>query len=350
MMVPDRRLVKEKGSLSERYISYWQTSAPQAAIKNVTTQMYLLFYEGKGVPISVNEHDQTVINSYVVSPFTAFTGYTQFELQRIKKRWVAYPALWVSRLLEFFFMRAQLDRMVQVNNWLVSTIVYPIWEAPIQGLTEQLIHQYPMHSIAFRSINRFSNKKLLTELRQLGFLSIPSRQVYIYDAREGERSVFLKHHNVKMDGILLKNTKYKVEGGDALSDADYQRMESLYNMLYVEKYCPLNPQYTADWMRVGQQDGWLDIRVLRSPQGCIDGVLGWIGDKTTFTAPLFGYDTSLPQDLGLYRLLVVLCFQEAVRRKCILNLSSGAAHFKRMRGRLSRNRIQYGVCESSFVL
>ncbi len=52
------------------------------------------------------------------------------------------------------------------------------------------------------------------------------------------------------------------------------------------------------------------------------------------TTPLFGYDTALPQKLGLYRMLTAICIQEASAQKLQLNHSSGAAHFKRVRGML----------------
>lgn len=50
------------------------------------------------------------------------------------------------------------------------------------------------------------------------------------------------------------------------------------------------------------------------------------------TAPIVGYDTRLPGKEGLYRMLTALCIEEAARRRWVLNFSSGASHFKRLRG------------------
>jgi hypothetical protein len=50
------------------------------------------------------------------------------------------------------------------------------------------------------------------------------------------------------------------------------------------------------------------------------------------TTPLIGYDLALPRKLGLYRMLTALVFQEARETGRILNLSAGAAQFKRHRG------------------
>ena len=55
-----------------------------------------------------------------------------------------------------------------------------------------------------------------------------------------------------------------------------------------------------------------------------------VGDSAGNT--VFGYDTTLPQNLGLYRRLMALLYVEAQRRDCRLHLSSGAGTFKRGRG------------------
>jgi hypothetical protein len=178
-------------------------------------------------------------------------------------------------------------------------------------------------------------------LKSLGFIAVPSRQVYLFDARKGPDSTFLQRHNSKMDGKLLSKMPYRVIHGDELLDSDYPRLEELYNLLYLGKYSRLNPQFTADWLRCGQRDGWLELRALSTDERRIDGVVGWFSNEKILTAPVVGYDTSLPQNLGLYRLITQMCLQEAVKRRCMLNFSSGAAHFKRMRG--GQPEIEYSM-------
>ena len=58
----------------------------------------------------------------------------------------------------------------------------------------------------------------------------------------------------------------------------------------------------------------------------------WFATEATLSAPIVGYDTALPIKLGLYRQLTQLCFQETAARRILLNFSSGASQFKRMRG------------------
>ena len=127
--------------------------------------------------------------------------------------------------------------------------------------------------------------------------------------------------------------------GQALADADYPRLEQLYNRLYLDKYCPLNPHFSAGWMRAGQRDGWLELTALRAPQGRIDAVLGWFSNEAVMTTPVVGYDTALPQKTGLYRLISQISLEETARRRGLFNMSAGAADFKRQRG--GRPEIEY---------
>ena len=53
------------------------------------------------------------------------------------------------------------------------------------------------------------------------------------------------------------------------------------------------------------------------------------------TNPVFGYDTALPQQLGLYRRLSLLTMQLARPRAQRLHASSGAPGFKSSRGGIS---------------
>jgi hypothetical protein len=66
--------------------------------------------------------------------------------------------------------------------------------------------------------------------------------------------------------------------------------------------------------------------------GHIDAVLGYFCRDGVMTTPLFGYDTTLPLELGLYRMLSAVLFSIARENGHVLNESSGAAQFKRNRG------------------
>jgi hypothetical protein len=50
------------------------------------------------------------------------------------------------------------------------------------------------------------------------------------------------------------------------------------------------------------------------------------------TQPFFGYDTRLPQELGLYRLLSLKTLLEGEERGLLVHASAGVGPFKRLRG------------------
>jgi hypothetical protein len=142
----------------------------------------------------------------------------------------------------------------------------------------------------------------------------------------------LARHNNRIDAQLLNRNEYTIVQGERLKEVEYLRLEHLYALLYLHKYSPLNPQFSAAWMQHGQRAGWLRLVALRSADGQLDGVVGFFSNQEILSAPVVGYATNLSPRVGLYRLLTQLCLQEAIKRQCLLNFSSGAAHFKRLRG------------------
>lgn len=312
-------------------------------IGNVATRLHLLDTGEHLMPVSINDGGERTDNSYVVSPLTAYTGYADYETGQLGRPWLATPLRYLVRGVGGWLEQARIDRIVQVNNWLLSTNLYPSgWDgADLPTITRLLIDAYPDHAIGFRSLNRYSNVGLITQMEALGYLTIPSRQVYLFDGSNGPGTAYLRRRDSRRDARLLARTGYVQVPGEALVDADYPRLEQLYNLLYLEKYCPLNPHFSADWLRVGQRDGWLKLTALRSPAGRIDAVLGWVANERILTTPVVGYDTSLSQKLGLYRLISQISLEEAAKRRSLLNMSAGAADFKRLRG--GQPEIEYSL-------
>ncbi|XBS70007.1 hypothetical protein ABK905_01320 [Acerihabitans sp. KWT182] len=318
-------------SLARRYV---RTCAGEALIGNVSTRMALLDTGTQQFPVTITESNESNNNCYVASPKTAYCGYARDEIKRLGKPWLTWPLVLLMRGVGCLLNIAKVDKLVQVNNWLLSTNLYPAdWKrSELPEVTALLRQTFPNHGFGFRSLNDFSNHELRQCLISLGYLSIPSRQVYVFDGRSGTKAPFLRCHNTQLDATLLRRSPYKVVSGSDLSDDDFKRIEHLYNLLYLHKYCILNPHYSARWIQRGQREGWLEVRALRSPDGRIDGALGWFANSGEMSAPIVGYDTTLPQKVGLYRQLTRLCLQEAAERHQILNFSSGAAGFKHLRG------------------
>ncbi|HLO02610.1 MAG TPA: hypothetical protein VK191_05845, partial [Symbiobacteriaceae bacterium] len=96
-------------------------------------------------------------------------------------------------------------------------------------------------------------------------------------------------------------------------------------------YSHFNPDFTERFFELALQTDSFYLVGLRKA-GRIDGVLGYFWRSGVMTTPIFGYDTSLPQELGLYRMISAILAQEARRRGLLLHASAGAASFKRLRG------------------
>ncbi|MTC60463.1 hypothetical protein GKR50_10580 [Providencia rustigianii] len=327
-------------SLARRYV---RACACKCLIGNVSTKMALLETGTQQFPVSITDGNEPDDNCYVVSPQTAYSGYAREEIKRLGRPYLTWPLTFLIYGVDRLLRAGKVNKLVQVNNWLLSTNLYPTdWDiSELPAITALLRKEFPEHGIGFRSLNDFSNRELHQCLKKHGYLSIPSRQVYLFDGRAGGQAPFLKHHNTRLDATLLRRSPYTVVSGSELNDTDFKRIEHLYNLLYLDKYCTLNPHYNAQWLQQGQREGWLEIRALRAPDGRIDGALGWFSSSTVISTPIVGYDTVLPQRLGLYRQLTRLCLQEAVERRQVLNFSSGAAEFKRLRG--GQPQIEYSL-------
>jgi Acetyltransferase (GNAT) domain len=95
-----------------------------------------------------------------------------------------------------------------------------------------------------------------------------------------------------------------------LRTADQQQIAALYWQLYGEKHSRLNPRFTADFLAHGLESGVLHGEGILCEGRLVAAFLAYsVAD--VMTNPVFGYDTSLPQQLGLYRRLSVLTLQYA---------------------------------------
>ena len=300
----------------------------QDLVRNVQTRWALLLVGEVTLPMTINETEYE--NSYVCSTYSGCVLYPQSEVKKIDNAFVQTSVLALVRSMGPPLRAARINRAVCVNNWLLSTNLYSKFDLGlVPELTKILTRQFPKHAITFRSLNNVSNGALLERLRLEGYLLAPSRQVYFFDGESGE---FLSKQNNVWDQKLLKTTGYSVVPHDGLNAGESDRIEELYRLLYVDKYSPHNPQFTSLMLDECRRRRLLTMWGLRNRDGRLDGILGTFERDGVMTAPVVGYDTALPKKLGLYRILMAIALREAARLKLQLNLSSGASHFKRIRG------------------
>lgn len=303
-------------------------SAEQGAlIRNLQTRLTLLQAGKLVLPVTIN--DDEADNAWVCSPLTAYWQYAKEELQRYQHlRWY-WPLLAIINGYGHCLRLAEIDKTVTINNWMLSTNLYPKFDAAaLTDVVEQARRAWPRHAIWFRSLNREQHADWLDALQAMGFQLIPSRQVYLYEDIEACK----QRQCMRRDLHLLAHTSLRRVADHEIVDADYARIASLYQQLYTDKYSRLNPQYTAAFMRAWHRAGLLHFTGFKDGAGQMLAVVGIFQQGNTVTAPIVGYDTSLPKKLGLYRLLMAAVFDYGSQHGKTINLSAGAAHFKRLRG------------------
>lgn len=299
-------------------------------IANLTTRLSLVRTGGRPIPITANDGLPTC---YICAPTVAYADYALEELRNFAAHRMLRPLL--AGIVSFcrpLIRAAGLDRQFQPNNWLLSTNIWCGWsEADIASLTDRLVAQDTSRAILWRSLNDVSDRSTLHALQEMGYRLLPARQVYLYDCRQALPQI---RRDMKNDLRLLARTDLVLGGPDTLKPEDFPVIADLYDQLYRRKYTPLNPAYTARFMQAMHDAELIEFHVLRTPEETICGVIGFFADGDVLTAPVVGYDLSMPQDVGLYRRLVVFGMLEARRRRLLYNMSAGAALFKRTRGAL----------------
>jgi len=322
------------GDYARRYLIPIMTRGAETFIRNVhNTQMMIARVDDVILPVTVTDFHPD--NTYTVSPYSHYISYGGFEeVKRLNNPPVEWLIKLLLRPLASYFRRVDFDRAALVNNWLVSTNLYPPIEADqLKVLAEALPKWFPDRAVIFRSVDRFRNPMLFDVLQRLGFEMMLSRQVWYLDPAHG---LSLKVHREDMRAIR----KNGHAPSDELRDDEIGRCLRLYEMLYLEKYSHFNPQFTEDFIRLARDEKLLKIKTLRS-DGQINAVMGYIERNGVMTPPLYGYDTSLPQETALYRHLTALTMQEALEKNLLLHDSAGVGKFKKKRG--AQSAIEYNA-------
>ena len=282
-------------------------------------------------PASVNDGNDAQ-NCYLCSPRAQYVDYAAYELSRLTHSWITAPVRTLLAVAGRALRRVALDRTVILNNWLLSTNLYPPeWRGEGLGdLVASLTARYPDHAILLRSLNARQNPALLSALRRAGARLLASRVVWHY---EGADARFTRATDYRRDLRLLEPPEWETGGTEDLRPGDMEAFARRYAQLYVDKYTALNPRYTANFLAACHANGVLRFQGLRERvSGRWLGVAGIFERGSVLTAPIVGYDTGLPLARGLYRTLMALVLRETARRGVLLNLSAGAGSFKRLRG------------------
>lgn len=304
---------------------------PKNYIQNADCEMAVLAFQEYLLPLVLGK-PEACANSYVCSPYAQYIRYAKKEMD------IEFPGKPVFRitaklilsLTGVFCKVCRFDRVVYVNNWLLSTNLYHEFDPDqLQQIRDLLIAHFPDRAIVFRSVNDRLNVKLLQKLKSAGFYDLLSRQVYIVDYRD---KTYTKRTDFKNDEKLFQKLQaFEWTGADTVSETELPVLKTLYDTLYLGKYSTINPQFTLAFVHHAQATGILQFQVFRH-HGKIVAVIGFFVRDGVMTNPFVGYDFSYPAETGLFRMLVLRAIKEAERMQVVFNMSSGASRFKQTRG------------------
>ncbi|OMF06796.1 GNAT family N-acetyltransferase [Paenibacillus amylolyticus] len=320
----------EDGRYARVYLEPMMLDGTQSFMSNVETTLLLARIDDLVIPLTVNDTEYD--NAYVCSPYTHYVSYAKQELTMLQKPVLEKGLSVLLSLIGWGMKQSQINKVVHVNNWLLSTNLYPAMSGEqAECLLTAVQERYPEHVIVFRSLCPGLHPDLTVRLTEVGCRLIPSRQIYLYHAHDPNFGNSKSRWLLKRDYELLGKHGYEFVSELDMTDADIPRIVELYKLLYLEKYSYHNPQFTERFIAAALASGTLRLYGLRK-EGCLDAVMGYFCRNGIMTTPLFGYDTAVPQSVGLYRMLSACLIGQARENGHLLHESAGAAQFKRNRG------------------
>jgi hypothetical protein len=322
--------VENKPATVEAFVRLFNEIPVRDLVANLETKVETLEVAGRTFPLTLNDESEAP-TCYICCPTSAYIDYAMDET----RNFAAHPLL--RRALNVLIGACAplvgasgLDRQAQLNNWLYSTNPVPLLDRPaVAALRAALAARFPDRAIVIRSLNDIADPATIAALKAEGFRMLAARQIYIFADRSAAPTMT---RDMKRDRARLRATPFEWVGNGDFAEADYARAEQLYDMLYLDKYTPLNPHYTARYIAEMHRRGIISMAGLRRPGSELVAVTGLFENGGTLTQPIVGYDTGLPVADGLYRMMMAVAQDHATARGLFFNMSAGAAGFKRRRG------------------
>lgn len=309
------------------YIKALTQQGPSTYIDNARVEMKAIIIDDIILPIVISNPKHG--NADVCSPYSHYVQYTLEELIKRNKKMPEWLFKTIVGSFGSVLKICKIDRVVYINNWLFATNPHqPLTSQQIYRITAYLQERYPGHAIVHRSVNPYLHKCYYDALQENGYTMVKSRTVYLLDPSGDE---FLKRDNARRDIYLLQTTPYTVVSPQELSNSEIRRLAQLYRSLYLDKHSYLNPQLNSSFFSLTFRNNTLTYKVFKT-DGRIDAFTSYYIRDGVLTGAFIGYDRSLPQKVGLYRMAVAILISEAKSKGLLLNLSAGCGAFKAMRG------------------
>jgi hypothetical protein len=251
--------LEEFNAKANAYLRIHRQQPTRPFIANVQTHVDAIDAGGVLFPVTVNEDE--LDNAWVCSPFTTYASYAAEEINRLGHPLITAPLKCVVASVGGWLRRASIDRVVAINNWMVSTNTYPDLAAvKLDQVLAEAVHRWPAHAIWFRSLNSVHHADWLRELSDRGCILVPSRQVYLF---EGVADLATNRTDLKRDLALLRQNDRNNRITRNFDDSDFERIAELYADLYMRKYSALNPVYQWTLIKAWTQSGLLELSGIR---------------------------------------------------------------------------------------
>ncbi|THF70315.1 GNAT family N-acetyltransferase [Deinococcus sp. Arct2-2] len=313
------------GDYARRALTPLLEQGAAAFVANAKVQMAVLTDAQTALPITF---DPAWHDSFTVSPVTHLAHYAAQELHQLGGRAAALAAP-LLKGLGLGLRGLGFERTVYVNNWLLSTNLYPhLTSAQLREATHTLLAAFPDRPLAWRSLDTARHGLLIGALEAAGYLRLPSRLVTYQDPRE---AAFWRNSQLRNDASRTRRPVAEPVLHEAFTAADLRAALTLYQQLYLGKYSTYNPQFTLPFLQLAHRERLLELRGLRV-DGVLRAVRGSVSRAGVMTSPVFGYDLSAPQKEGWYRRLSLGVLQDARQEGLLVNASGGVGAFKRARG------------------
>jgi len=257
--------------------------------------------------------------AYIVNPDVHYFDYAAREVARSTgrgERALRVAARGLSAVLG-------LGEVAYFNNALLSTNP-PLQVGDHEGALAALADRHPRRLVL--GVGYLGGDLEPREAARQGLAYY--RQVYVAPTSSPG---FRRRTNLKRDLALLRRRPLAVEAPATLTEQDAARVAALYRALYVGRYFDGNIHYTAAWFAKAAETGALEFVLMRR-DGEVVGFVSYYRSGPYLVGAYLGHDMALEGQLPVYRLLVAWLFQVALEEGRDLHLSSGAGHFKQLRG------------------
>ena len=312
---------------TERYLGLYQGGNARALAGNLDAHIEAVEAGPTRLPVTITEGGQAT--AWVCSPRSTYIDYAAEEARRLLPAPLGQGVAALCGGLAGLADACALDRAVTLNNWCLSTNLYPALERiDLDHAIAQARQRWPQHALWWRSLNGHDNPDWLAALQARGFSLIASRQVWLYP----DLDTAARLPNMRADARLLRRGDLQFCDNNAITADDAAQVADLYAQLYLGKYSRWNPAYHPAMIAQWQQAGLLALEGWRDGAGQLQCIAGMFGTATAVTTPIVGYATGAPTAMALYRTLTATSSAHARRSGRHLNLSAGAARFKRLRG------------------